>query len=268
MEMYNKFWHRFLRRPFRLRIVTDIGQGIPVVMIHGIASDSSVWSSVISMLDSKKYRLVTIDLLGFGDSPKPKYATYSIEEQAKNIAYTLKKIGVKKNITLVGHSLGALTALELTSKKLLHITTLVLCSPPIYLAEDFTRVEKKYKKTDRAKNNAYFALYSAIAKRPNLSLKTARLVLNKFPGFTLSKQTWIPFKQSLKNSINSQDSFFQLENIKSKTVVIYGRLDLFVIQKYFKICQKKNKRITVRSFGGSHNINKTYSKIIAKYITE
>ena len=268
LNVFKNLFIRIFSRPQPLNIRYKTGHGIPVILLHGIASDATVWDETITKINTKKYQVVAIDLLGFGSSPKPSNNSYSLEEQARQVVYTIKKNKFKQPVIIVGHSLGGLVALEIASHKLLKISQLFLCSPPIYLPGDYGAISSEYKKTDRAKSNAYFALYETIANKPKVSLNTAKRIANKFSGFTLTSETWLPFKRSLLNAINSQNSLNQLRNIKTKTAIIYGNLDLFVVPKYYKDCARTNKNIKVESFTGSHSINTKYSKLIAKNINQ
>ncbi|MBP7820657.1 alpha/beta fold hydrolase [Candidatus Saccharibacteria bacterium] len=268
INIFKNIFDRLFNRPKLLNIRYKTGRGKPVILLHGIASNSSIWDETITYIDTNKYQVIAMDLLGFGDSPKPSKNDYSLEEQAKQVAYTVKKNKIKKPVLVVGHSLGALVALEIASNKILKASKLILCSPPIYLPGDYGSISSEYKKTDRAKSNVYFALYETIANKPKVSLNTAKRVANKFSGFILTPETWLPFKQSLLNAINNQNSLNQLKNIKTKTTIIFGKLDLFVIPKYYKESAKNNKNISVESFTGSHNISTKFSKIIAKNINQ
>lgn len=266
LNVFKNIFNRLFNRPQPLNIRYKTGHGLPVILLHGIASDATAWDETITKVNTKKYQIVAIDLLGFGNSPKPDKNSYSLEDQARQVAYTIKKNKIKQPVVIVGHSLGGLVALEIASHKLLKISKLILCSPPIYLPGDYGNISSDYKKTDRAKSNAYFALYEIIANKPKVSLNTAKRIANKFSGFTLTAETWVPFKRSLLNAINSQNSLNQLRKIKTKTTIIYGNLDLFVVPKYYKDCAKTNKYISLESFTGSHSINTKYSKLIAKNI--
>ena len=55
-----------------------------VVMIHGWNSYRGMWDGTIETLQHDYYCLA-LDLLGFGDSEKPRQADFSIEAQAKRV---------------------------------------------------------------------------------------------------------------------------------------------------------------------------------------
>ena len=50
---------------------SSIGEGNPVLLIHGFGASSYSWRHIIAPL-AQKYRVITLDLKGFGESPKPR----------------------------------------------------------------------------------------------------------------------------------------------------------------------------------------------------
>jgi pimeloyl-ACP methyl ester carboxylesterase len=49
----------------------EAGAGEALLLIHGMAGSSATWRAVLAQL-SKKYRVVAPDLLGHGESAKPR----------------------------------------------------------------------------------------------------------------------------------------------------------------------------------------------------
>jgi pimeloyl-ACP methyl ester carboxylesterase len=74
-----------------------------VVLIHGWASDQSVWKAQVAALDGR-VRLVAIDLPGHGRSDKP-VRPYSMDFFARSVNAVLDAAGVDHAV-LVGHSMG------------------------------------------------------------------------------------------------------------------------------------------------------------------
>src|SRR5688572_30395094 len=99
---------RLLRRPPLLHVAADAGTGPPVVLLHGIASSSVTFEYVVPLV-TERHRAVAIDLLGFGGSPAPEGAGYTIEEHVAALRRTVRKLRLRQFV-LVGHSLGALIA--------------------------------------------------------------------------------------------------------------------------------------------------------------
>lgn len=80
---------------------------LAVILLHGIASSASTFELVVPRL-RETHRVIAIELLGFGDSPAPPDADYTIDEHVAAIAATIRSLRLRGPFTLVGHSLGSL----------------------------------------------------------------------------------------------------------------------------------------------------------------
>jgi pimeloyl-ACP methyl ester carboxylesterase len=96
--------------PLRLA-VTDKGKGRPILMLHGIATSSFTWQAIEPAL-AKNYRVIAVDLRGFGASDKPLDDHYSIFDQADAIQAFIEQENLK-DLTIVGHSFGGGVTLAL-----------------------------------------------------------------------------------------------------------------------------------------------------------
>ena len=80
-----------------------------LVLIHGFASSTLVWSKVFLSLAEAGFRVIAVDLLGFGYSGKPRHAEYTIAGQAAFLIKLLDRLGIG-HATLVGSSYGGAVA--------------------------------------------------------------------------------------------------------------------------------------------------------------
>ena len=87
----------------------DEGQGEVILLLHGMAGSSQTWRSVMGPL-SRKYRVLAPDLLGHGNSAKPR-SDYSLGAFAVFLRDLLDELGVAQ-ATIVGHSLGGGVAMQ------------------------------------------------------------------------------------------------------------------------------------------------------------
>jgi len=85
------------------------GEGPALVLVHGIAGCSSTWSTVMPLL-AEDYTVIAPDLLGHGESAKPR-GDYSLGAYASGIRDLLTVLGVER-ATFVGHSLGGGVAMQ------------------------------------------------------------------------------------------------------------------------------------------------------------
>lgn len=90
--------------------VVDEGDGDEVLLlIHGMAGSSQTWRAILPQL-AKKYRVIAPDLLGHGQSSKPR-TDYSLGAFAVGLRDLLDELGVE-SATVVGQSLGGGVAMQ------------------------------------------------------------------------------------------------------------------------------------------------------------
>ena len=87
---------------------TDSGKGNTIVLLHGFLENSNMWSFCLESL-SKKHRIITIDLLGHGQTDCLGYV-HTMEEMAAVVQFVLHKLRIRK-VSLIGHSMGGYVAL-------------------------------------------------------------------------------------------------------------------------------------------------------------
>lgn len=89
------------------------GKGATIVLIHGFLENSKMWNDLIPEL-SKRNKIITIDLLGHGNSDCVGYV-HAMELFAETVVAVLKYLRIRK-CKLVGHSLGGYVALAFAEK--------------------------------------------------------------------------------------------------------------------------------------------------------
>ncbi|SHF78668.1 Pimeloyl-ACP methyl ester carboxylesterase [Flavobacterium fluvii] len=87
---------------------SDTGKGNAVVLLHGFLENQTMWQDLVSEL-SKKHRIITIDLLGHGETECFGYV-HSMEDNAEAVQSVLSKLRIRKAV-FVGHSMGGYVAL-------------------------------------------------------------------------------------------------------------------------------------------------------------
>ena len=80
-----------------------------LVLIHGFASSTVVWSKVFLKLAEAGFRVIALDLLGYGYSAKPRNGEYTIAGQAKLLTRLLDTLGIPSAL-FVGSSYGGAVA--------------------------------------------------------------------------------------------------------------------------------------------------------------
>ena len=82
--------------------------GPPVLLIHGLGWDHSLWQGQIALLAGKGYRVVAPDLRGMGATDKPDMA-YSIDLYAEDMLELMDALAIPR-FAVAGFSLGGIVA--------------------------------------------------------------------------------------------------------------------------------------------------------------
>ncbi len=106
-----------------------------ILFIHGITGSHRYFTQLRKHLE-QSFRLLIPDLLGFGHSPKP-HIRYTLEIFRDSIRnFIIRKNLENTALSIVGHSLGALIAVQYAATYSEHVHKVVLVSLPIYPNED------------------------------------------------------------------------------------------------------------------------------------
>ncbi len=121
---------------------SDEGKGTAMVLLHGFLENSTMWGEIKEVL-VKKYRIITIDLLGHGQTGCLGYV-HTIEMMAEAVEVVLHHLKIRKSI-FIGHSMGGYVALAFAEKNPDAIKKLVLLNSTARADS-----EEKQKNRDRA----------------------------------------------------------------------------------------------------------------------
>jgi pimeloyl-ACP methyl ester carboxylesterase len=91
------------------RAFVKAGSGPALLLLHGLACDHRTWSPVIAEL-AKRYTVIAPDLLGHGESAKPR-ADYTLGGYANGMRDLLSVLDIER-ATVVGHSFGGGVAMQ------------------------------------------------------------------------------------------------------------------------------------------------------------
>ncbi len=91
----------------------EMGQGLPLLFLHGLGGSCKDWTASLQFFRDS-YQVMAIDFPGFGDSDKPE-VDYSIEWLTVMVEKFLQERKLNQ-VNIVGHSMGALVALNLAAR--------------------------------------------------------------------------------------------------------------------------------------------------------
>lgn len=191
-------------------------------MLHGYLSSGHYFKHIRAKLE-KDYRVVTLDLLGFGRSPKPKL-DHTYEDHMTAIQHTLEHLGISQPSILLGHSMGALLALRYATTHPQDVSKVLLFNPPLFTDRS------QMIKTHRAAGRRYrLMLY---ARGRNLIWLSLRLI----PRRKSPRRTSINFTDMISMSRHGREgsyqhvlggakAFMDLRKITAPTLLIVGEHD-------------------------------------------
>jgi haloalkane dehalogenase len=109
---------------------TDVGEGDPVVLLHGIPTWSFLYADVIPAL-ADHCRVLAVDMLGHGSSDRRDRFDRSLPAQARAVLRLLDVLGIER-ATVVGHDRGGGVALILALEHPDRVARLVLTNAVAY----------------------------------------------------------------------------------------------------------------------------------------
>lgn len=112
---------------------TDIGSGIPIVLLHGYLETKEVWNEFAKEL-AKTNRVICIDIPGHGESENIA-ETHTMELLAEQIHVLLTDLFANECI-MIGHSMGGYVALAYANKFGSFLQGLVLFHSSVYADND------------------------------------------------------------------------------------------------------------------------------------
>jgi len=250
-------------RPPALHVSHDSGTGPSVVLLHGIASSSVTFDNVIPLLVDR-YRVIAIDLLGFGQSPSPADSSYTLDEHVGAIHRTLRGLSIRGPIVLVGHSMGGLIATRYAALHAAKVAQLIVLAPPVYVPG-----ETILDPLERLQVDALQGLYDFMRQNPAFTSAGAKALSRISPiknVVEVSEKNWRAFSLSLENCIESQTTLTDMAQVTAPIELVYGTLDPFVAPAGMRMIERMRGVSTHRVEGMDHLIRPRFAQEIVRVI--
>lgn len=104
-----------------------VGEGPPVLLVHGFLSSSRIWDRLADRL-SGRFTVYSLDLRGFGESDKP-ISGYGVRHGSRLLYSFCSKFGLGK-VALVGHDIGGEMAVKLAADHPEFVRSVTLVATP------------------------------------------------------------------------------------------------------------------------------------------
>jgi cis-3-alkyl-4-acyloxetan-2-one decarboxylase len=224
---FRNYWHNaHAATPL---FVAELGRGKPIVLLHGLTGTHEYFAPLAVRL-SQTHRVIAPDLLGFGRSPWPDIS-YSVDEHLS----ALEQVLPKEPAVLIGHSMGALLALEFARRNPERVAGLVMISPPSI--QDRAALGKILKTESAVESlmeldnfwaplvcHLHEALgeFSFYAYRPFVERALPDAVV-----LAATQHRWASYNGSLENVVLKLRAIAILPQIKVPTLIVVGDHDAY-----------------------------------------
>ena len=224
-----------------------------LVLLHGLTGSLHYWKRELESI-KKTHSLLVIDLLGFGNSPKPK-GDYTLSMQLTAIELILKKEGFNDGNTIItGHSMGAMISMALLEKQPTWFKKGIFISIPVYKnADEFKEIMSSHSFVDRistSKFSKYICMIHPIFM--SRAFKPDNLTDEVYED--AKKHHWMSYYYSLTEVILKTDLYAIARKISDKDVLfIHGEKDTTApLKNALKLLKEFKSAQLITSSEGDH----------------
>lgn len=136
----------------------DSGKGNALIFLHGFLENAKMWEDYMTYF-STKHRMISIDLLGHGDTGCLGYI-HSMEDMADAVHAVVTHLKLKR-VTLIGHSMGGYVSLAFAELYPDYVKNIVLINSTAR-ADSPERVQNRDRAIELIKKNAPMFITMAI----------------------------------------------------------------------------------------------------------
>jgi pimeloyl-ACP methyl ester carboxylesterase len=194
----------------------EIGEGTPMVLVHGFPLDHTIWEPLIPHLRADA-RLIMPDLRGHGKSAAPEGA-YSMRQMADDILALIDRLKLNR-VVLVGHSMGGYIGLAFARaypQRLAGLGFIATHAAADGLEQRQTRLKMANKVRRKGVDFVAADMAPKLTGHPGLAEHLHELIKGASPNGVIG---------ALKGMADRPDSTEFLSEIQVPAVVVYGADD-------------------------------------------
>ena len=207
----------------------DIGEGYPIVFIHGSGPGVSAWANWNKLfpLLKKDFRILAPDMVGFGFSERPKATLYNMSMWVRQIKDFFDALEIEK-ANIVGNSFGGALALAIAIKypglinKMVLMGSMGISFPLTY------GLDRAWGYTPSPANmEELLELFTYDHSFVSEELIKTRYESSIQPGFQESFSSMFPAPRQQGVEGMAKDECY-IRNIPHETLIIHGREDRII----------------------------------------
>jgi pimeloyl-ACP methyl ester carboxylesterase len=183
-----------------------IGEGDPLVLLHGFTQTGKVWDLIIDDL-ATKYQLIIPDLRGHGLSTNPS-GEFTHRQSALDVYALLDQLEIDK-FKAMGISTGGMTLLHMATTQQERVEAMVLIGATSYFPEQARAIMRQ-----RSPDSLSQSRLETLGQNHSRGTEQARSLMAQFSGFQYSY-----------DDMNFTPPF--LSTITARTLIVHGDRDAF-----------------------------------------
>ncbi len=229
--------------------VDDLGEGYPLVLVHGYLGSSEMWTLQKEFL-SKHFRIIAPALPGFGESYKVK-SVDSINAMAKTILQCIEEKKINK-FNLMGHSMGGMIVQEMIKISCEKINKLILYATGS-IGDIPGRFETLEASRERLKKEGIKETVNRIPKKWFVNGDKANYF---YFCENATKETTEETADKALIAMKNWRGFENLINIKNETLIAWGDKDISYNLEQIQILEKNIEKSKLVIFKDcAHNVH-------------
>ncbi|KAA9012669.1 2-succinyl-6-hydroxy-2,4-cyclohexadiene-1-carboxylate synthase [Niallia endozanthoxylica] len=221
-----------------------IGEGFPLLLLHGFTGDSTTWKPFLSSW-SKNHKVIALDIVGHGKSASPTdVQRYDIVSVSKDIKKILEHLNINKT-NVLGYSMGGRLALSFSILYPEFLHKLILESASPGLATDQERENRRIQDEKLSCFILNQGLERFIDYWENIPLFSTQKKLPIHKQHEIKQQRLQNSITGLSNSLlgmgtGAQPSWWdRIQELETETLLLTGKHD----QKFCLIAEKMVKKM-------------------------
>ena len=244
--------------------IGDEGKGFPLVLVHGFLGSSTMWKPQIDFFKDH-FRVITLDLPGFGKSNKAK-----LHNNIQSISSLILECLEEKKINrfhLLGHSMGGMIVQEMAKREGDKISKLI-CYSTGSIGEMPGRFETVDESRENLRKNGLKNMARNIVKTWFVKGEDSKYFN---ACIEIGKQTSIKAVDNSLVAFKNWNGVDTLKNIKNETLIVWGDQDKSYNLEQIQTLEKnivKSKLVIFKNC--AHNIHleqpEQFNKTIRDYL--
>ncbi|MFC1948373.1 alpha/beta fold hydrolase [Chloroflexota bacterium] len=204
------------------------GTGEPLILVAGLAGDSSLWARITPFL-TKDYKVIVFDNRGSGQSDKPDIS-YTVKMMSDDLAGLLDALGIKET-HIFGVSMGGMIAQQFALDYPQRLLSLILgCTASggpntVGLEDAANMVNPKNRDTLSAEENIKLMIHQTLTKK---FIDGNPEIIEEIVAYRTKNPADPVGRARQFQAVMFHDTYDKLPNITTRTLVIAGDEDMVI----------------------------------------